>query len=211
MSGEIREGVARYYSGRLAEHGPTPAGVDWNSADSQELRFRELLRLCDTSEPFSLNDYGCGYGALLSHLQSLGHRFEYCGADLSADMVAAAREAHGTPPGVRWLTDPAELSEADYTVASGIFNVKGDVPDAAWRAYMEETVDHIARLSRRGFAFNVLTLYSDEDKRRPDLHYADPLYWFDRCKRHYARKVALLHDSPLWEFTILVRRDSGSG
>ena len=41
---------------------------------------------------------------------------------------------------------------------------------------------------------------------RPDLHYADPLALFDRCKRRYARDVALLHDYGLWEFTLLVRK-----
>ena len=67
-----------------------------------------------------------------------------------------------------------------------------------------------AKLSRTGFAFNALSLYSDPDRRRPDLYYADPLYWFDHCKRRYCRFVALLHDYPLYEFTILVRKKEGS-
>ena len=72
---------------------------------------------------------------------------------------------------------------------------------------MEETVDRFDQLSTKGFAFDVLTLYSDPPLRRPDLHYADPLFWFDRCKRKYSRSVALLHDYPLWEFTVLVGKD----
>ena len=62
--------------------------------------------------------------------------------------------------------------------------------------------------SRRGFAFNLLTSYSDVDRRRPDLYYADPLAYFDHCKRTFSRNVALLHDYGEWEFTILVRLDS---
>ena len=61
-------------------------------------------------------------------------------------------------------------------------------------------------VSLKGFAFNVLTLYSDVEKRRFDLHYADPLALFDHCKRYYSRFVTLLHDYPLYEFTILVRK-----
>src|SRR5688572_3486190 len=38
-----RERIARYYAAALATHGPTPRGVDWNSAESQELRFTQLL------------------------------------------------------------------------------------------------------------------------------------------------------------------------
>jgi hypothetical protein len=61
-------------------------------------------------------------------------------------------------------------------------------------------------ISTRGFSFNVLTSYSDEDKKRDYLYYADPLFLFDYCKRHFSRKVALLHDYPIYEFSILVRK-----
>jgi hypothetical protein len=62
----------------------------------------------------------------------------------------------------------------------------------------------MAALSRRGFAFNMLTGYADADRMRPDLYYADPHAVFDRCRR-FSRRVALLHDYPLYEFTMLVR------
>jgi putative ABC transport system permease protein len=77
---------------------------------------------------------------------------------------------------------------------------------ADWRAYVNETIDRLAELSLRGFAFNCLTSYADADRMRPDLFYADPCELFDRCKRRYARNVALMHDYDLYEFTILVRK-----
>ena len=39
--------VADYYSAKLAEHGETPQGVDWNGAESQVLRFEQLTRIID--------------------------------------------------------------------------------------------------------------------------------------------------------------------
>ena len=57
----ILDTVRTYYTGRLAEHGPTPRGVDWNGAESQETRFRQLLRLLDGRPDQTLGDYGCGY------------------------------------------------------------------------------------------------------------------------------------------------------
>jgi hypothetical protein len=57
VSDPILTGVERYYSGRFAEHGPDCATGDWNSEESQGLRFEQLLRvLDDSSRPFSLND-----------------------------------------------------------------------------------------------------------------------------------------------------------
>ena len=52
----------------------------------------------------------------------------------------------------------------------------------------------------------MLSTYSDVERRRADLYYADPHMVFDYCKRTFSPAVALLHDYPLYEFTILVRK-----
>jgi SAM-dependent methyltransferase len=204
---EIERRVEAYYSGRLREHGPTPRGADWNSVESQHLRFDQLLRLCEgAAGTFSLLDMGCGYGALLAYLAERGITCDYTGCDLSEAMVEAARTAFGEGPNHRFLSVGAALPEVDYVLASGIFNVKLDTPAGDWRSYLLETLEHMASLARRGFAFNALSTDSDPERRRPDLYYADPLELFHHCKTRLSRRVALLHDYPLWEFTILVRR-----
>jgi hypothetical protein len=120
-------------------------------------------------------------------------------------MLDHARREHGDSPRVTFVGSEDELEPADYTVASGIFNVKLDVSEEDWREYVLRTLETIARLSTRGFAFNMLTSYSDADMMRPDLYYGDPAFFFDHVKRRYARNVALLHDYGLYEFTILAR------
>ncbi len=194
--------VARYYSGKVEEHGPIPAGVDWNGESSQRTRFHELARLFEEMPSFSVNDYGCGYGALLGYLEDEGCQVDYRGFDISEAMIERAR---GLYPEARFTTVAGELEPADFTVASGIFNVLVGTPAEDWRAYCVEVVRQMRGLSRRGLAFNMLTSYSDPPKMRPDLYYADPLWWFDWCKRNLSRHVALLHDYGLWEFTVLVR------
>jgi hypothetical protein len=122
-------------------------------------------------------------------------------------MIEHARRAYEDDPRVRFLTDAGELEPAHFTVASGVFNVKLSVPGSQWREYVLGVIETLARLSMRGFAFNMLTSYSDADKMRPDLYYGDPCDFFDHCKRRYARNVALLHDYGLYEFTMIVRLD----
>src|SRR5207245_7679873 len=114
----VLDAVQRYYSGKVAEHGPTAKGVDWNDTDSQELRFEQLLKLCDTTAPFTINDYGCGYGALAAYLEQRGYACTYTGFDISPEMLAQARELSRG----RFVAADDELDVADYTVASGIFN-----------------------------------------------------------------------------------------
>src|SRR5690242_15712792 len=90
----IHETVAHYYAEKLRQHGATPRGVDWNSAESQHLRFAALLRIVDSDGEFSINDYGCGYGALADYLVTLDQSFAYRGFDISAAMIDTARARH---------------------------------------------------------------------------------------------------------------------
>jgi SAM-dependent methyltransferase len=201
---ELLAKVESYYSSRFAEHGPNARGVDWNGTHSQELRFTKLLEIAQGANGFSLNDYGCGYGALVEFLARSGIEARYTGFDLSPAMIEHARASF---PDARFLDDKAELTPADYTVASGIFNVRLDIPTDAWQEYVLDTLAQLDAVSRCGFAFNMLTTYSDADRMRDNLYYGDPAFFFDYCKRRYARNVALLHDYGLYEFTVLVRKD----
>jgi hypothetical protein len=73
-----------------------------------------------------------------------------------------------------------------------------------WEAYVFSLVERLWSYSKRGFAFNSLTSYSDRERMRRDLYYPDPARLFDFCKRNLSRNVSVLHDYGLYEFTILV-------
>ena len=203
---ELRASVRDYYDDKLRTHGATPRGADWNSLESQELRFRQLARMWEGEPDAAILDYGCGYGAMAAWLRRHGHAGAYLGFDLSAGMIAAAAAGSTGLRDVAFTADRQALSAADYAVASGVMNVKMATPAAIWREYVLATIADLAALGRRGFAFNALSSYADADQQRDDLHYADPLELFDHCKRTYSRFVTLLHDYPLYEFTLLVRR-----
>jgi SAM-dependent methyltransferase len=197
--------AAAYYAGKLRAHGPTHRGVDWNSMESQELRFRQLLRICDGEPRLDVNDYGCGYGALVDYLAADGRALEYAGYDAAPEMVEAARARHAATPDCSFTSNRADLAPRACTIASGIFNVKFDADRDAWWEYIAAELDDIAAVSVKGFAFNLLTAYSDPDRRRDDLFYAEPETVLRHCLTRYSHTVALNHDYPLYEFTVLVR------
>lgn len=204
---ELLTEIASYYSGKLAEYGTTPQGVDWNAEAGQILRFEQLTKVITTLDTFSLNDVGCGYGALFDYLQTKYQQFSYTGCDISPAMIDAAQKRNSLRPGVRYVvaTKPPEI--ADYGIASGIFNVRLGRNDAEWQAYIHRTLDVLNSTSQCGFAFNLLSSYADPEKKREYLYYADPCALFDYCKQRYSRHVTLLHDYGLYEFTILLRKD----
>lgn len=199
--------VAKYYSNKLAEHGETPQGVDWNGDESQKLRFMQLTKVIEQPLNFSLNDLGCGYGAFFEFLNVSCRDFIYNGYDISIDMIQAGRSRFSKNPNAHFSVASEPLEIADYGVSSGIFNVKLGQNNQKWCDYIEFTLDVMNRTSRKGFAFNCLTKYSDEEKMQKYLYYADPCVFFDLCKKRYSRQVALLHDYGLYEFTIIVRKD----
>jgi SAM-dependent methyltransferase len=207
--GETQRKLNQYFTEKLETFGATAKGVDYNGEQAQQIRFAELVKIIDPSRPFSVTDYGCGYGAMFEFLQNKGWQFDYYGVDLIEKMVIAGREKYKDFPNARFTTNEKELPVTDYLVAAGIFNIKLEAPYDQWQDFICGTLGRMNALCSRGFSFNMLTKYSDADRmaQRPDLFYGDPLFFFDLCKRKFARNVALLHDYGLYDFTILVRKD----
>jgi SAM-dependent methyltransferase len=200
------EGIRDLYTGNLAEHGLSSKSVGWRDADSHRLRFDRLARIVDPSVPFAVNDWGCGYGAMCTYLEE---RFGaamtgFTGYDISQEMLDAAQRAV-TTPGARFVLGSDVTGEADYTFVSGTFNVRLEASEAEWDAYVKSRLEALYVTSRRGLAFNLLTSYVDW--KEPHLFYGDPREYFDFCKRRLSRFVTLLHDYPLYEWTILVHRE----
>lgn len=207
VSHDLMALVASYYTKKLAKHGATPSGVDWNSESGQYLRFAQLTKIIQSeNNTFSINDIGCGYGALLKYLEINYSDFDYEGIDISPEMVEVAKINNYSKIFANFHVEKKPTSIKDYSLASGIFSVRLEIEDKPWWEYIENTLDILDKYSKLGFAFNCLTSYSDTDRMRKDLYYADPLTLFDLCKRRYSKNVALLHDYDLYEFTILVRK-----
>jgi SAM-dependent methyltransferase len=201
----ILKEVGDYYSDKIKTFGVSAQGVDWNSETSQELRFEQLLKVVQDEREFSLLDYGCGYGALLDFLNKQGRAFSYIGFDISEEMLIMARSRNPERLGVSWKSSLKD-ENCDYTLASGIFNVKLSQEQDVWQQYIEDTLNDMNNRSMRGFSFNMLTSYSDKEYMKDYLFYADPSYYFQFCKKHFSKYVALLHDYPLYEFTVIVKK-----
>ncbi len=202
--------IKDYFSMRFAEHGEDAAGVDWNSAYAQETRFEQLAKVIVPDKPFTVLDFGCGYGAMAGWFRRSGLNFShYYGYDIVAESLSAGEEKYKDDTAVTFHKTMDEIPVCDYLVASGVFNIKMEAAYEDWTEYVIESLESFHAKTSRGFAVNFLTSYSDADRmaERPDLYFADPCMIFDYCRRHFSRNVALLHDYKIWDFTILVRKE----
>jgi len=209
----VRETLARLsgtYTETFRRAGVRPEAVLWQNRSSQALRFRKLMKVLgdDARQPgLTINDLGCGYGALFDHIRR--KRFlkggRYVGYDLSPELVAAARTRHRRDSRASFVCAAEATEEADYSFASGTFGLMLNESYPAWEAYVRDCLRRLAAKSRRGMAFNLL------DRRGPDgrdtLYYAEPAEYLAFCRDELGARATVLDTYTPYDFTILCRFD----
>lgn len=204
---DVLERTASFFDDKILANGATPEGLDWNGEDAQIIRLQQVLKAVDRRSGFSINDVGCGYGTLIDVLNDTGHSdFTYTGYDLAPKMIEAGLQRADAGPERRFINAGTDaLQDADFTVASGIFNKLMGADRDAWHSYVLQSLDSFFAKSRSACSCNFLTGYSDPERMRDDLYYPDPRDIFDHCMR-LTPWVSINHDYGLYDFTVIMRR-----
>ena len=199
--------ISKVFSFRIQTFGDTAAGVLWKNNEGQQLRFEVLVGILDDlppSTPVTINDFGCGYGAMYDFLHDLTSMEEmtYSGYDISGKMVETASQRNND--GRATFSEASKIdTPADFTFVSGTFNLKLDVDDGPWNSYVKSTLSQLWVMSDKGLAFNML------DKNRLDqeigLYYANAEEYMDFC-RTLSPRVTFIDNYQLDEWTIFIRR-----
>jgi SAM-dependent methyltransferase len=209
----LHAATSKYYGAKVDRHGPTPRGVDWNCAATQDLRFLQLLKVCGTRRVFSLNDVGCGYGAMLAYILKRHPRvrLDYLGIDLSEQMIRHAKRVWSNRPDVRFVHGDRGSRIADYSIGSGIFNVRLGHPRRVWERLVADTLLAMRDTSRIAFAVNFMAPLSDDNRAaEPNLYRTPPERWVDFCERRLCCSVEITQGYGLREFTLSARPRAGA-
>lgn len=207
--------VEQYYSKKILAHGATPLGVDWSCLPTQEMRFVQLLKVCQFNTPTSdthvlINDIGCGYGALLGFLikRHRNKKIDYLGVDISAPMIAHAQKLWKNRAAASFAKTVSGYRTADYCLASGIFNVKLSQSAATWERMIEQTLREMHARSRCGFSVNFLAPQAAGAMHIPELYRVPPEVWFGYCEQTFKADVELIANYGMREYTLLIRKKS---
>lgn len=204
MSKKVLSSIECLYSNNLQEFGLTSQSVGWLDGENY-LRFDQLFNSFNTKNVVSLNDLGCGYGTVLNYLSEREILLEkYYGYDISRPMLDALNPLQYPKLEISKFCDSKLSTSADYSIACGIFNVKFSEKESVWTEYILSVLENLNKYSQKGFSFNLLSTYVDF--KMDHLYYGDPLFFLDYCKRNFSRYVSLLHDYPLWEWTLVVKK-----
>ena len=118
---KIHKNISKYFTDKIKKYGATPQGVDWNSNQSIFIRFENLSKILDFKKT-SVNDIGCGYGKFIEYLGNNINKIDYAGYDISKEMINVARKLYPQNNFFQ-ISHLNEIKSADFSIASGIFNV----------------------------------------------------------------------------------------
>ena len=196
------------YERRFRRYGCTPRGVFWKNTEWQRQRYDIMVRVFDRTAlagGVKIHDFGCGYGAFFDYLapHPAMRASHYIGTDMCGTMLDAAHNRISDPRASFTLGFSAKV-HADYTFVSGTFNMKRDADNAFWDKYIRTSLLRLWQHTRRGFAFNLLSV-STEVKHN-GLHYAESEDYVQFARTHMDPEAKLIIEPPLPDFTILAKR-----
>jgi len=205
--GSLLNLVSNAYSYRINQCGPVANGVFWKDADGQILRYELLLDAISTEDlngPITVNDLGCGYGALFGLMadQPLMQDGHYYGYDISPNMIEQAR-AHHNDSRATFIESPLATETADYSFASGTYNMNFGARRDIWGDYVKTSLERLWEKTSKVMAFNMLD--NETPERLLDLYYANRQEMVEFALS-LSPEVEVLNDYPLSEFTIYVKR-----
>lgn len=204
---DILSDISNWYGNALSEHQIDSKSVGWKDRASQYLRFQKLFYVLNEQhldQPLIISDYGAGYGEMFNFLKEKCKVARYDAYEINASMRDMGK-SYLNDERVNYFDSSKMLCESDYTFVSGTFNLRMENDNDSWKTFIKETITHLFENSRKGIAFNCLSSYVDW--KQENLFYADPKEFFDFCKSNLSKQVALLHDYPLYEWTICLTRN----
>jgi len=199
-----------HYERCFEKFGATPKGVDWPNEHDLNVRFQVMLDICHhalkKTEPVSILDLGCGYGALYDFIlkNDLANKIQYHGVDLSEKMIISAKNRH---PSIQFevrdiLIDRLDPAQFDFVLMNGLLTERTTLSQHDMEEFSHTIIKEAYELSKNGIAYNVMS--DHVDWKREDLFYVS----FDRmadflkqqCSKHYTFRS----DYGLYEYIVYV-------
>jgi len=205
--------VENTFTRSVLKYGSKPKSVAWRNKERQFRRFNifsGLFSLVSRENSFTINDLGCGYGAMFEAYKNLPEFLNgrYFGYDISVAMLdEAKRQIHDTR--AYWIHSHQATEEADFSFVSGTYNMSMNADPFLWQDYIESNLCHLWSKTRIALAFNMLSIHSPV--RHKTLYYADPKHFVSFCSDSMDGSVRQIDLLAPEEFIIFILRDKSKG
>jgi SAM-dependent methyltransferase len=193
--------VSDFYDERFQEKGDSIESVGWRDKETQELRFKVLLRNLNPKSKTIL-DFGCGLSDFIPYLENIiGNDFKYIGIDISSELIEQSKLKYPSERFTFLHGDifNLDIPEYDIGISSGALSYKISNNEE----YANEVIKHLFLKAKESCSLNFLTSYVDF-KLEKNHHYC-PINLFKYSKT-ISKYVNLIHDYPLYEFTLQLHK-----
>ena len=189
--------VSKFYNQKYIQYGNSLKSIGWSNKKDQDLRFEKLLLNYDLKNKVIL-DVGCGFGDLYFYIKkNFKCNFKYIGIDISNHILERAKKKVKYSNAKFYNCDLLSYisKKVDISVLSGslTLNFKNS------NAYFNEVIRKMYKISKLSCSINFMSSYCDY-KLAKNKHF-NPESIFKLSKK-ISNKVNLIHDYPLFEFTI---------
>ena len=208
-----KQGQIAYFEGLLAQHGPNHKALDWNSVDSQHLRYKiikEIFVYGRKAAGISVLDVGCGLGDLYGFFKAEGilsrNRIDYTGYDIAPKLIEAAKKKYPEAKlEVKDILLERHVPKFDYIFCSGIFNIRID-DEETHLEHVREMLFRAYDLAGCGVAVNFLSqgglpIGDAEGINSGRYYYFDPEKIMDYV-RFVCSRFMIRHDYHPGDFTV---------
>jgi SAM-dependent methyltransferase len=208
-----REKQIEYFEGLLEKHGENYLALDWNSPESQRIRFSVLSEIFiygKKAANVSVLDVGCGFGDLYGYFRDTGlikrNRINYTGFDISPKMIGAAKRKYTEARfELKDILEEKETAKFDYLFCSGVFNIRTTDLESHLD-FVKSMLLRMFELSNFGLAVNLLSEGAIPIALPQDLNSGRYFYFSPEVILAYCRSICnryiLRHDYHLGDFTV---------
>ncbi|NLH94255.1 MAG: methyltransferase domain-containing protein [Candidatus Cloacimonetes bacterium] len=197
-----------HYEETLSKFGDSHLGVDWPKAIDVETRYAIMLGIINNrlKKKVKILDFGCGASHLYDYLirKNMLKAIDYHGLDMSEKFISLSKSKY---PEVKYFCQDinenySNLGKYDYVILNGVFTEKCNLSFEEMFLYFKDTITNVQKITRIGFAFNVMS--KQVDWERTDLFHLSFDLLADFLTRNISRHFVIRHDYGLYEYTTYV-------
>jgi len=207
MTPEQRKRIIARHRDALLRHGHSAKALYWSNTAIQEIRFQVLMEI-GIQNGDRLLDVGCGFGDLFAYLKRQQIVTDYCGIDLSPDLITAGKNLY--PQARFFCGDLFDLAPQphtyDYVLLSGALNE--NMKDSG--TYARRVIERMYQICHKGVALNLLDANNPWLANRNDLQSFMPDEMLAYCQSLGAN-CELRQDYLDNDFTVYLRKPQNQG
>ena len=204
----LNKQISNIYNKRFDNFNNTPKGVFWNSKLSQDLRLNIILdKILQNakSDEFSIADIGCGYGRLYEIIRErkLDGKVQYHGFDINQNIISFCKNNIDFE-NIKFSISAFPLSETDYVVMSGTYNLTPTNNVPLWEDYIIKNLKSNWKLVQKAMIFNCLI--KEKRKIEKKIYYTE-LSWIQKiCEKNFCDPEVIKHNLLKDDITIILKK-----